>query len=457
MAEGRPRRSRQEIEDERAREERRRRRLARQRREARRRRQIIAGIALAVLFLLFLLAGFLIGRFQAGRKRTAALATPASAVSAGAAATELSADTHWGASSGGTGAVETVSLPGKSYPSLHTGAQAVSSMDSTLPSSAESSISPIPENEPTPTPEPVAVSFTISAAGDCTLGTDEGFEWDTSLPAMYEAVGYPDYFFENVYDIFASDDLTIVNLEGTLTHATDREDKTFAFKGDPSYTSILTAGSVEAVDFANNHDHDYGEQSYTDTIEAVSNAGIALFGHERTCVLDVKGVKVGLIGIYELPYGADCEDIMISRIEEVRQEGAQVVIVSFHWGIEGDNYPDDNQFILGRSAIDHGADLVLGHHPHVLQGIEVYKGRNIVYSLGNFCFGGNSNPRDKDTMIFQQTFTVTDGVKVEDNVRNIIPCRLSSHSDYNDYRPTPLYGDEGERVTARIDEFSSWL
>ena len=119
------------------------------------------------------------------------------------------------------------------------------------------------------------------------------------------------------------------------------------------------------------------------------------------------------------------------------------------------NYPTEYQVNLAHSAIDNGADLVLGHHPHVLEGIEVYNGKNIVYSLGNFCFGGNSNPSDKDTMIFQQTFTVQNGELVEDNVTNIIPCSISSDSSYNNYQPTPLEGDEADRVKGRIEEYSS--
>lgn len=101
----------------------------------------------------------------------------------------------------------------------------------------------------------------------------------------------------------------------------------------------------------------------------------------------------------------------------------------FHWGNETETVPDTNQMTLGRLAIDEGADLVCGHHPHVLQGIETYKGKNIVYSLGNFCFGGNSSPSDMDTMIFQQTFTITSEGVQEDNVTNIIPCSISSAVD----------------------------
>ena len=298
------------------------------------------------------------------------------------------------------------------------------------------------------------VSITISAAGDCTLGTDENFNASTSLNAYYDSNG-PAYFFQNVKSIFDSDDLTIVNMEGTLTESTSRQDKTYAFKGPAEYTQILTDGGVEAANLANNHSRDYGEQSYTDTIAALDAAGITSFGYDRTAVMDVNGVKVGLVGTYELADGMGCEDEMISNIKAVEEQGAQIVIVSFHWGLEKENYPTENQVNLAHSAIDNGADLVLGHHPHVLEGIEVYNGKNIVYSLGNFCFGGNSNPSDKDTMIFQQTFTVQNGELVEDNVTNIIPCSISSESGRNNYQPTPLEGDEADRVRGRIEEYSS--
>lgn len=308
------------------------------------------------------------------------------------------------------------------------------------------------ENETKAETKPV--SITISAAGDCTLGTDEYFDPSTSLNAYYDSNG-PAYFFQNVKSIFEADDLTIVNMEGTLTEETARQDKTYAFKGPAEYTQILTDGDVEAANLANNHSHDYGDKSYTDTIAALDAAGITNFGYDRTAVMDVNGVKVGLVGTYELAEGMGCEDEMISNIKAVEDQGAQIVIVSFHWGIERENYPTENQVNLAHSAIDNGADLVLGHHPHVLEGIEVYNGKNIVYSLGNFCFGGNSNPSDKDTMIFQQTFTVQDGELVEDNVTNIIPCSISSDSSYNNYQPTPLEGDEADRVKGRIDEYSS--
>ena len=313
--------------------------------------------------------------------------------------------------------------------------------------------------EETTTPEPTAepVSITVSMVGDCTLGTDVNFDQSTSFDAFYQMKNDPGYFFQNVKDIFTADDLTVANMEGTLTTSNDRQQKTFAFKGNPSYTEILTQGGVEATNLANNHSHDYGDQSYGDTIQYLEAAGITTFGYDRTAVMDVKGIKVGLIGIYELKDGLGRQQQVIDTIQEVKDQGAQVIIVSFHWGTEKSNIPDDIQKTLAHLAIDQGADLVVGHHPHVLQGIEKYQGKNIVYSLGNFCFGGNKNPSDKDTMIFQQTFTVENGELVEDDVTNIIPCSLSSESGYNNYQPMVLEGSEKERVLQKIEEFSAAL
>lgn len=302
------------------------------------------------------------------------------------------------------------------------------------------------------------VSLTLSVVGDCTLGTDETFDYDTSLNAYYENYG-ADYFLQNVKDIFSADDLTIANFEGTLTDSDEREDKTFAFKAPASYASILTGGSVEAVNTANNHSHDYGEQSFDDTLAALDDAGIVHFGYDETAVIDVKGIKVGLVGIYELYDHLEREQQLKDNIAKVKADGAQLIVVIFHWGNETETVPDSNQTTLGRIAIDEGADLVCGHHPHVLQGIETYKGRNIVYSLGNFCFGGNSSPSDMDTMIYQQTFTIdADGVK-KDNVTNIIPCSISSaaYDGYNNYQPTPAEGDEATRILGKINERSSWI
>ena len=308
----------------------------------------------------------------------------------------------------------------------------------------------IPATDAAPSP----TTLTITFAGDCTLGTDVNFSSDTSFNTKYEAVDDPSYFFANVADIFKNDDLTVVNMEGTLTTATARQDKTFAFKGPAKYADILVKGNVETASLANNHSHDYGDQSYTDTISALESAGLGTFGYDRIDYRDVNGVKVALIGTYELAKHLDIQDELKQNIQTAKDNGAQLVAVYFHWGNEKETVPDETQVQLGHIAVDAGADLVIGSHPHVIQGYEKYNGRYIVYSLGNFCFGGNPNPSDKDCMIFQQTFTVTGNDVATDDDINVIPCSISSVSGSNNYQPTPATGDEKTRIEAKIKKSS---
>lgn len=298
-------------------------------------------------------------------------------------------------------------------------------------------------------------SITVSCAGDCTLGTDAAFSGGTFTDEVQNQNGDYGYFLKNVKKYFSNDDLTIVNFEGTLTDRGSRQDKTFAFRGSPEYTKILTEGSVEAVTLANNHSRDYGDVSMEDTKKYLDEAGIVWFENLNTKVIDVKGVKVGLIGLYDLNYSA--EGNLPKAMQQVKDGGAEVVIVQVHWGIEGDNYPQEKQISLAHKAIDEGADLVIGHHPHVLQGMETYKGRMIAYSMGNFCFGGNQNPRDKDTMIYRQTFTVKNGKVTDYTNYAVIPCSVSSSSSRNNYQPTPAEGSEKQRIAEKIQKFSDKL
>ncbi len=297
-------------------------------------------------------------------------------------------------------------------------------------------------------------TVTISAIGDCTLGTDESFNTDTSFNA-FDAVNGHAYFFQNVKEILENDDATFANLEGTFTTETTREAKEYAFKGDPSYTEILKNGSVEVVTLANNHSSDYGEKSLSDTKQYLEEADIDYCIGDEIALRDVNGIKTAFIGIYVLNDGMARESQVRETIEAAKAQGAQLIIMGFHWGSERETQPDETQQSLAHTAVDCGADLVVGHHPHVLQGIENYKGKYIVYSLGNFCFGGNSTPSDMDTMIFRQTFSVgQDGVLPESKIE-IIPCSISSASGYNNYQPMMVQGAEAERIIDRVNEYSS--
>lgn len=316
--------------------------------------------------------------------------------------------------------------------------------------------SPSPSLAPSPSPTPDPVSLTLTFAGDCTLGMDDSFTYSTSFNAKFEEKG-ADYFLSNVRDYFSGDDLTVVNFEGTITDSTDVADKTWTFKGDKDYVNVLTTSSVEVCNLANNHTQDYGETGFSDTKAALSEAGLQYFGFEDTAIVEVNGVKVGFTGQFTVYEDESHLTELKENIQSLQDQGAQLIIANFHWGLEMDYYPDADQIELAHAAIDAGAHLVIGHHPHVLQGVEVYKGRYICYSLGNFCFGGNDSPPDYDCMMFRQTFTLLGDQVQTDDAIEFVPCTISTTTSYNDYCPTPAEGSEKERIMDKLQGLSADL
>lgn len=308
----------------------------------------------------------------------------------------------------------------------------------------------VPTKEP-----PLEIRITISAAGDVTMGNYLGQDYSYSFRQTYDKVQDNNYFFENVYDIFSNDDMTLVNLEGPLTTAAEgRTEQTYCISGDPGYADILTAGSVEAVSMANNHRLDYFEQGTKDTVDALEERGIVYAYDGNVGVFETKGIRIGYVAVNEVGQGAGVEKYLQEGIAELQEKETDLILACCHWGIEREFYPEDYQKSLGRKCIDWGADLVIGCHPHVIQGIEEYQGKYIVYSLGNFCFGANRNPADKDCIIFRQTFVFRDGEKQEETEVRAIPCSVSSVSNINDYKPTPAEGREAERILGRLNEYS---
>ena len=322
----------------------------------------------------------------------------------------------------------------------------------------------------TPVPTPSVEKIVISCAGDCTLGSDPKFSYAGSFHARYKEEGEnPAYFFENVAPIFREDALSFVNFEGTLTDAEKRAEKTYTFKGPAKYAEILTAGDIEAVSLSNNHTYDFLEEGFQDTKKALDDEKIAYAYNEKPLLMSLAlgrkakeavgekkdgEIYVGIAAFSVWYDGADVRQNIKNAISALRKKGADLVFVSCHWGLEGEHYPYEVQKAVGRYAIDAGADGVWGHHPHVVQGIETYKGKEIVYSMGNFCFGGNHNPSDKDAFIYQMEFEAVDGKLTEKRESRVIPCRISSVKSYNDYKPTPLEGTEKEKVLERIKTYS---
>jgi len=173
--------------------------------------------------------------------------------------------------------------------------------------------------------------------------------------------------------------------------------------------------------------------------------------------MEVNGIKVGMFGYRIWQDTAENRNRIRTAIANLQYRGAQLIIAYYHWGVERENMPEQYQINIGRYSIRNGADLVLGAHPHVIQGIEEYMGRFIVYSLANFSFGGNSNPPDQDSFIFQQTFSFYNGVLMPDIDKNVIPIFVSSVRYRNDFRPTIAEGADADRIMARIERYSEWL
>jgi len=320
----------------------------------------------------------------------------------------------------------------------------------------------VQDQEPVLIQEPSAtgpvVTITISAAGDVTLGGDES--WGSYKNFMNEFTANDRDFgftFKNVRHIFAEDDLTVVNFEGTLTDLKRPREKRFNFRAPPVFAASLVSGNIDVVSLGNNHSNDFFDAGYHETIEHLDNAGIISFGNERNSIVEVKGINIGFFGFLSWEDTREQRDNIVAAIKDLKVRGADLIIAYFHWGEEGHYRPNRIQRDLGHFTVDNGADLVLGAHPHVIQGIEVYKGVNIVYSLANFSFGGNRWPPDYDTFIFQQTFTFVNGVLQDDNVTNIIPARESSARHHNNYQPMIAEGPEADRILAEIKKYSDEL
>lgn len=297
----------------------------------------------------------------------------------------------------------------------------------------------------------------ISAVGDTALGSDESYGKYGTFDEEFKKHNYDyGYFFENVKSVLEKDDLTIANLETTLTNSTNRAQKEYAFKGHPSYAKILREGSIEVVNLANNHTFDYSKEGFEDTVKALKEEGIGYFGYGYRYIITIKGTKIGILGYTGFDNSQWTKSQIEKDIKKLRPD-VDILIVSFHWGEENSYYPTKVQKDLGHFVIDEGVDLVIGHHPHVLQGIEKYKDRYIAYSLGNFSFGGNRNPKDKDSIILQQIFLINSKGEIEKIEMNIIPVSISSQKDRNDYKPTILEGEEKSRVLKKLEMLSKWV
>lgn len=303
-----------------------------------------------------------------------------------------------------------------------------------------------PTPTPTPTPEPEPEYFTVSMVGDCTLASSQYNDHFESI--LKGDMSWP---FSGTIQYFEDDYLTIANLECSFSDTLLSGTGTFQFCGAAENAQILVNGSVEFVTLANNHTLDFGQTGLENTEKALDAAGVAYAPPDGSYVYqNGDGITIGL---YAARWCAGEAEIRAGVSALAAREDVDIVICLMHWGIEGSYQVTGGQEQLGRAAIDAGADIVYGSHPHVLQRIDEYNGGWIVNSLGNWSFGGNTAPRDRDTAIVQFTIKRDVDGKVSVEGYEAIPCCLSSTAGINDYRPVPY--EEGsadyERAMSKLD------
>lgn len=294
-------------------------------------------------------------------------------------------------------------------------------------------------------------AVTMTFAGDCTLGNEERLLYkDYSLTSVAEREGYA-YFLAEMLPLFSQDDLTVVNLEGVLKeNAYFRVKKPLCFRGLPEFAQILTLGSVEAVNLSNNHAGDYGAQGRKSTVAAVEQVNVGWYNDSQAYLYRKGNVTVAFIGFVGTGYFSRKQTYR-ERIAQLKESGANAVVCTLHFGQEYAVRQNAQQEEMARDMIAAGADLVIGHHPHVLQGMEIYQNRNIFYSLGNFVFGGNAEVRALECLVAQVTLTFdADGVYLGQQAR-VYPANVSGDPQNNDYQPRLVTGDAAQPVYALLD------
>ena len=290
----------------------------------------------------------------------------------------------------------------------------------------------------------------ITFLGDCTLGGESpsrNRRVDFARRIADNGMAFP---FRELVRLTAADDLTVANLEGVLSdNKLKKAKKKFNFIGPSAYTEVLTAGSVECVTLANNHSHDYGEKGYKDTKAALENAGICWFGTEAPAVWQSdEGLRIGFLGVNGSLSGSRAKQYA-RQAEALRAAGCAAVITVMHAGTEYSYDPPDGyqKQITGHAVPV--SDLIIGHHPHVVQGYTVLDGVPVVYSLGNCVFGGNSFPKDFDALAVQAVLHFREGT-LEKTDLHFYPICVSSDSHYNNYSPRFLTGGDAERVLQKM-------
>ena len=361
------------------------------------------------------------------------------------------------------------------YPELYENAAVDPAPDAELPTdiapdATPGADEPSPSPSPSPTPIPLLSQtdylaalpadlsrIVVTAGGDCVLGSEED---KRSSPYSLDSIVAQNGFawpFSGLTDLFFSDDVTFVNLECVLKDSSRDKaaGRLFNFRGSPEFTQILTLGGVELCNIANNHYIDYGAAGKRETRAALAAAGIAYSGYGYTWIYEKEGVKIGFGGIRETIYRQDKKQIA-KDIAALKDAGCAAVIYTCHFGQEYSRQHSALQTEMAYAAIDAGADIVIGHHPHVVQGVEVYKNRPIFYSVGNLVFGGNLTLTEYDALLLRLTLDFSSGEYMGARAA-LIPVLDTGSAPANDFRPVVAQGEDKARILQKIQDDSALL
>ncbi len=295
---------------------------------------------------------------------------------------------------------------------------------------------------------------TLSFTGDCTMGYLNEDTRASCFQARYKASGSSSFPFDGVKHVFAADDLTVINFEGTLAEKnTPMADKKYHFRGESEYVGLLSNSSIEVANLANNHSMDYGEEGFMRTQTLLEEGGVGVVHAQHPYVTEINGIETVLLsaGHRKQPsYIDEAVSEMLEQIEQYKRPG-NLVIVNLHWGGEYTYKPDDAQIEAAHTLIDAGADMIVCHHAHIAQGIELYGGRVIAYGLGNFSFSGTGILREKQSFILRAAFEENDGGEVKMKEWGVVPCySTSTGSNSNDFQPKTLHGEDADKVMEHI-------
>ena len=308
-----------------------------------------------------------------------------------------------------------------------------------------------PEDETIPVPiaiERPEGTALVSFLGDCSIGDAVSAAGKAgSYQTVVDREGYA-WPFSLVQKYIGTDDMTVGNLEIVITTRTRHKNIVYPLRADPDHINILTEGSIEVLNTANNHCYDFYRDGYVDTLQALDDAGIDRFGcvnytrkngFDDVLVKDVNGIRFGMIG-FTYPTDADVKhaEQLIKKLRE--EDHCDYVIVSLHWGRETYTVPGQGNAKYAKKMLDAGADMIYGHHPHVLQPIAFHNNKPILFSTGNCTFGTLSNNMDQHAGIFQITFEKTENGAVPRRLE-VIPCKYYKSGDYRIEEET----DEAER------------